>query len=281
MQPDLNKDGKTSLAEAHAYVVLRSDTIDVPIKTSDVFLRHFSALSPPNEPEKIDSNKTGSKDSKTNPISENLSKDKDVKTNQRANACDPNDLFTSVSDPLKGLLMKTAKESKFVIKGLSRRLELSSPNRHEETKKLIESLKKKRATLTEQKKKLDEERGKIKRDLALKLKKAWPELKNLHHPTVTSLYRNDQTTEIKKIVDQDGSWTRYKDLSEKSLKLESERFLFEKREVLAMRLIRELETVVMVKNLPLIHPPHVIGNYERLIALENSVLPEPAPIAKN
>ncbi len=281
MQPDLNKDGKTSLAEAHAYVVLRSDTIDVPIKTSDVFLRHFSALSPPNEPEKIDSNKTGSKDSKTNPISENLSKDKDLKTNQRANACDPNDLFTSVSDPLKGLLMKTAKESKFVIKGLSRRLELSSPNRHEETKKLIESLKKKRATLTEQKKKLDEERGKIKRDLALKLKKAWPELKNLHHPTVTSLYRNDQTTEIKKIVDQDGSWTRYKDLSEKSKNLESERFLFEKKEVLAMRLMRELETVVLVKNLPLIHPPHVIGNYERLIALENSVLPEPAPIAKN
>ena len=68
--------------------------------------------------------------------------DKDAETNQRSNACDPNDLFTSVSDPLKDLLEKTAKESKFVINGLSRRLELTSPNRHEETKKLIESLKK-------------------------------------------------------------------------------------------------------------------------------------------
>ena len=48
-----------------------------------------------------------------------------------------------------------------------------------------------------------------------------------------------------------------------------------------MRLIRELETVVLVKNLPLIHPPHVIGNYEKLIALENAVLPKPVPIAKN
>jgi hypothetical protein len=46
-KPDLNKDGRTSLAEAHAYVVLRSDTIDIPIKTSEVFLRHFSALAPP------------------------------------------------------------------------------------------------------------------------------------------------------------------------------------------------------------------------------------------
>ena len=280
-QPDLNKDGKTSLAEAHAYVVLRSDTIDLPIKTSDVFLRHFSALSPPKEPAKTDSNKTGSKDSKTSPVPEKLPNDKDAETNQRSNACDPNDLFTSVSDPLKDLLKKTAKESKFVINGLSRRLELTSPNRHEETKKLLESLKKKRSTLSEQKKKHDEERGKIKRDLALKLRKAWPELKNLHHPTVTSLYRKDQTAGIKKIVDQDGSWTRYKDLSEKSKKLERERFLLEKKEVLAMRLIRELETVVLVKNLPLIQPPHVIGSYEKLKALENAVLPEPGPIAKN
>ena len=131
------------------------------------------------------------------------------------------------------------------------------------------------------KKKHDEERGKIKRDLALKLRKAWPELKNLHHPTVTSLYRKVQTAGIKKIVDQNGSWTRYKDLSEKSKKLERERFLLEKKEVLAMRLIRELETIVLVKNLPLIQPPHVVGNYEKLKALENTVLPEPVPIAKN
>ena len=70
-------------------------------------------------------------------------------------------------------------------------------------------------------------------------------------------------------------------MSEKSKKLERERFLLEKKEVLAMRLIRELETIVLVKNLPLIQPPHIVGNYEKLKALENTVLPEPVPIAKN
>jgi len=280
-QPDLNKDGKTSLAEAHAYVILRSDTIDIPIKTSDVFLRHFSALAPPKTPTKTDSNKTSSIGSKTTAIIEKLPNKKDAETNQQSNDCDPNDLFCSVSDPLKGLLKGTEKESKYVINGLSRRLGLTLPNRHEEAKKLIEGLKKKRATLSEQKKKHDEERGKIKKALALKLRKAWPELKNPYHPTVTSLYRKTNTTEIKKVVDANGSWDRYKELSAKSKQLESERFLLEKKEVLAMRLIRELETIVLVKNLPLINPPHVIGSYEKLKDLENAILPEPTPIAKN
>jgi hypothetical protein len=42
---DYDGDGSVSLAEAHAYVLLQSDTIDVPIKTSDVFLRRFGRLS--------------------------------------------------------------------------------------------------------------------------------------------------------------------------------------------------------------------------------------------
>lgn len=40
--PDYDNDGKTSLAEAHAYVLLTSDTIDIPMCTSDVLLRQFS-----------------------------------------------------------------------------------------------------------------------------------------------------------------------------------------------------------------------------------------------
>jgi hypothetical protein len=280
-KPDFDKDGKTTLAEAHAYVILRSDTIDTPIKTSDVFLRHFSALTPPKDMNKKDSNKTSSSGSKTTSLLEKLPQKKKNEDTQKSNSCHSDDLFCSVSNELKQLLRGADKESKFVINGLSRRLGLKSPSRHEETKKLIESLKKKRSTLSEQKKKHDEERGKIKRTLALKLRKKWPELKNFHHPTITSLYRKPKSDEVKKIVDTNGSWTRYKELSEKSKKLESERFRLEKKEVLARRLIRELETIVLVRNLPLINPPHVIGSYEKLKALESAILPESKPIAKN
>jgi hypothetical protein len=273
-KPDLNKDGRTSLAEAHAYVVLRSDTIDIPIKTSEVFLRHFSALAPPKKPTIKDSNKTKVIVSKGTDIQEKiLEKEKD-ESNTNSDDCDPNILFSSVSDPLKSLLKGAQRESKFVINGLSRRLRLTLPNRHGETKKLIENLKKERSSLSEQKKKHDEERGKIKRALAIKVRNVWPELKNLHHPTVTSLYRMPKANEVIKIVDSNGSWTRYKELSDKSKDLERERFLIEKKEVLAMRLIREVETIVLLKNLPLTNPPHIVGRYEKIKTLEGVILPD-------
>src|SRR5690606_27017127 len=37
-------DGKVSFAEAHAYAVITSKTIDIPIRTSDAFLRKYSHL---------------------------------------------------------------------------------------------------------------------------------------------------------------------------------------------------------------------------------------------
>lgn len=43
--PDLDGDGLVSLAEAHAYAQLESVTVDISVKTSDAFLRHFSRLS--------------------------------------------------------------------------------------------------------------------------------------------------------------------------------------------------------------------------------------------
>ncbi|QDV33501.1 hypothetical protein [Tautonia plasticadhaerens] len=44
-EPDLDGDGLVSLAEAHAYTLLESVTVDLSMKTSDAFLRHSSRLS--------------------------------------------------------------------------------------------------------------------------------------------------------------------------------------------------------------------------------------------
>ncbi|WP_081444955.1 hypothetical protein [Blastopirellula marina] len=42
-RPDFDQDGRSSLLEAHAYTVLNADTIDIPTRTSDALLRHYSA----------------------------------------------------------------------------------------------------------------------------------------------------------------------------------------------------------------------------------------------
>jgi hypothetical protein len=41
-RPDYDNDGHVSLAEAHAYTVIHSETIDIPNKTSEALLRKFS-----------------------------------------------------------------------------------------------------------------------------------------------------------------------------------------------------------------------------------------------
>src|SRR5437762_5705291 len=41
-RPDYDGDGHVSLSEAHAYVQITSDTIDIPVATSDIFLRSCS-----------------------------------------------------------------------------------------------------------------------------------------------------------------------------------------------------------------------------------------------
>ena len=42
--PDYDESGQVSLAEAHAYAVIESDTIDIPTTTSEAVLRNFSRL---------------------------------------------------------------------------------------------------------------------------------------------------------------------------------------------------------------------------------------------
>jgi hypothetical protein len=43
-RPDYDGDGGISLEEAHGYVIVHSDTIDIPIKTSGALLREYSKL---------------------------------------------------------------------------------------------------------------------------------------------------------------------------------------------------------------------------------------------
>jgi len=48
---DCDADGRISFAEAHAYTVLTSNTIDIPVKTSDAFLRTYSKTKADDQPD--------------------------------------------------------------------------------------------------------------------------------------------------------------------------------------------------------------------------------------
>ena len=69
---DSNSDGRVSFAEAHAYAVVASRTIDIPLKSSDVFLRHFSRIGGYDIENDFASNEVGPSDSDSSPSSESV-----------------------------------------------------------------------------------------------------------------------------------------------------------------------------------------------------------------
>ncbi len=55
---DLNHDGEISFAEAYSYAVVASETIDVPLKTSDILLKTYSRLDASPEASEADSDES-------------------------------------------------------------------------------------------------------------------------------------------------------------------------------------------------------------------------------
>jgi Peptidase C13 family len=140
--PDYDGDGKVSFAEAHAYTVLSSDTIDIPVKTSDAFLRAFST----------------SKPDKTKP-----------------------DLLT-IDSPYDVLLAAASPIDRAVLEGLSAQLGLTGGSRAQAARDLALKTQKDRNGIDRGKKRINDKYQAARREIAESLKLRWPELENPWHP---------------------------------------------------------------------------------------------------
>ena len=234
-KPDYNKDGKTSMAEAHAYTIIRSTTIDIPVKTSDVFLRHFSRTKQPEKGEKVDG------------------------------------LITPETD-FNTLFKAAGKCEKAVLRSLSSKLELKDKNRAAETRALIKKIDAEKKKFNDEKKKLNDERNKIKSVLSKLIKKDWPEVSNAYHPTVRKMLRKDEAEKIIKLVEGHKDHKRFDELGKKIKDLSTKVTDQDRRWVKCQRLLRTLENVALEANLPKFAKPGIVERYEKLLAAEADTL---------
>jgi hypothetical protein len=105
--------------------------------------------------------------------------------------------------------------------------------------------------------------------------KEWPELANIQHPAVDALKKSDESTKMFTLANQDNEWSDYKKRREESLKIENQRFMLEKRQVLAMRLTQEIENVVLKDALPKINSSDIIERYNLIEELEKTIFSKP------
>jgi hypothetical protein len=149
--PDYNKDGHVSLAEAHAWSLVNSDTIDLSMKTSDVFLRRYGKM-------------------KTVTASRDL---------------------IDTDSGYQTLLDKADPPERATLEGLAQRLDLEGSNRTQAARNLAEVLRKRRKTLGDEQKRLRDLHDANCRTLAVLVKRRWPELSNAWNPSVATLLSSD------------------------------------------------------------------------------------------
>ena len=258
-KPDFDGDGKTSLTEAHAYVVIHSNTIDIPIKTSDMFLRSFSSFEPPQEESAIIGLENNAKEILSGRDS-NSSKREFIQEEW---------LFRT--DPISEILLSASPESKAIIQALARKLSLQDENLFENAEDKIKEIKKRREELAKAKKAKDEQKKKLKNKIKTRLLKEWPELANMQHPKVDTLKKTGNSSKLITLSNQDNEWSDYKKRREESAQIENERFKLEKKQVLAMRLTHEIENVVLRVALPKISTKKVANHYSQIEKLEKTI----------
>ena len=177
-KPDYNLDGFTSLLEAHTYVILNSETIDLPIKTSDILLRKFIEIktvkraensSPNLSPSTKAENKQPQKSALKNTIDkiDQILDQIVVKTkpsnNREGNTTSiPTEAKLLADDPIQEILEFATYESRAIIDGLSKKLSLTHSNRYHETEKKIKDIKQHRESLLKEKKQKKQKEKKLK-----------------------------------------------------------------------------------------------------------------------
>ena len=274
-KPDFDGDGLTSYSEAHAHVILTSDTIDIPIKTSGAFLRKFSKSAQPKPAKaekKSDSNGTVTKSCEGDVGTEDDKPKEDAKEKAVEAEKSKKEDWLTVESSFDKLLKLASPVDRAVLEGLSKQLDLKGDNRAQAARDLTKKLEDGRKAFAEKKKKPDEERKRIKTKLSGQIRKRWPEVSNPYHPTVRRLLRSKDSKELLELVKKDDEWGKYKKAKGESSGLEKKRFELERKKVKSMRFQRVLENVVLEANLPLVADEKTLKRYKELCELEARTL---------
>jgi hypothetical protein len=233
-RPDYDKDGKTSLAEAHAYVLLTSDTIDIPVCTSDVLLRQFSKTKDAKVKDLVTSGtkfeelvKLASAERRA--VLEGLSKQLDLKGDDRAAAA-------------KTLAATLDKE---------RRTPDARPAPGQRSTRA--------------------EREQLRNQIRSKVLARWPEISNAYHPAAVEAI-SKESAEIVKVIENHPAFARWDKLVARDSDQSERSFELERRWVKCQRFNYVAESVALEANLEKFASKAVLAKFKALRAAENGTL---------
>ena len=240
---DCNGDGVVSLAEAHTCAVLHCNSIDIPLRTSEAFLRRHSRIDGDHE----ESDQYGE--------------------------------LSSLSGRLNEIAARARPDQRRVILGLAEQLNLS-PNA--DVREVFDAYSDAQGTFRQVRSGRRGWGRRSYRSFRRRLREAvveqWPELQDVERADKSPLIQQ-RPEEFVAGVKSLEAYERYLRVRDGRREQQENSLNAELRQVKFRRLIHALEVVVLVDNLPRTADRELLNRYDRMLAAEESSL-KPSPGAR-
>jgi hypothetical protein len=233
--PDYNGDGVVSFDEAHAYTIIASNTIDLPIKTSGEFLRVHSQFKDDEHADLLGKNVQfgvliGHSTVIQRAVLDELSKQLKLKDGDRMSVA-----------------RKRAGE---------RRTGGSGRGRYSGRRRGGSST----------------ASGRLRQSVSSDIRKRWPELANVLSPVATELLTT-RSDEFVSAIESHSKYAEYRREQKKEREAAMHTISPDRMRVKYERFIREAENVILARNLELLDDQDHVAAYERITRAEAGVLP--------
>jgi hypothetical protein len=245
---DYDKSGQVSFAEAHAYAMIESDTIDVPVRTSGALLRKFSQIGKPANKSNAD---------KSPP-------DAGVDA-----------AFADMKGPISALAAAVHADRRAILEKLPARLALGLRPTVEDVQKRLRDVKQKISGANEKLASATRARQNALKNVRTNVYKHWPELRHQYTPLAIELV----TTRADEFSQHIQSLPDYKLLCESKQKeetLSKSHLQLEREKACCERLLETCEDAVLAANLPRVASEEIVSRYEQLLAIEEGTLRGPS-----
>ena len=250
LEADVDKSGKISLAEAHAYAVVASETIDIPLRGSDALLRSASRI-PQYDLEDSETLSLDAVEEFDLAVSKNL---------------------MSMSGSLQSFAERASAIDRSILTGLCSRLKLEL--NAEVTTVFTEYADAAQEYRTARRGSFPRRgRGGFsrRRELRDAIIQQWPELEQQDNWANLDMLKGEAGDKFAKELKALPGYEGYIASRDERLKARGETFEAEMRQVRLRRLIHTLESIALAENLKRVGEPEMIERYQELIKLESSL----------
>jgi hypothetical protein len=267
---DYDGNGEVSFAEAHAYAVLASDTIDIPVRTSDALLREYSraeGVSTGSAAAEAAGGRRGRRGrggaAARGPAAEPAEV---VRTDVQPVA----DLM-SLSGPIARLAEIARPDVRAVLEQLPLRVGLARDSSIDDLRRRLADVE---AEIENTSGERDAASRRYSRQLATaqeEVRRIWPELHSDYAPLAVALASERADEFVARVTALD-SYRQCVAARQAEQQASEARLNAERMEAKLQRLLRTCEDVVLAANLPKVATPEIVARFEQLTALESGTL---------